>query len=59
MKKQADANRQLRKVRKDLRQEVESLEFNTKLLNIAGMALVVTGVGIALAVVRMRKTAAR
>lgn len=59
VKKQADANRQLRKVRKDLRQEVEALEFNTKLLNIAGMALVVTGVGIALAVVRMRKTAAR
>lgn len=59
VRKQADANRQLRKVRKDLRQEVEALEFNTKLLNIAGMALVVTGVGIALAVVRMRKTAAR
>lgn len=59
VKKQADANRQLRKVRKDLRQEVEALEFNTKLLNIAGMALVVTGVGIALAVIRMRKTAAR
>lgn len=59
VKKQADANRQLRKVRKDLRQEVEDLEFKTKLLNIAGMALVVTGVGIALAVVRLRKTAAR
>ncbi len=59
VRKQADANRQLRKVRKDLRQEVEALEFRTKLLNIAGMALVVTGVGIGLAVVRIRKTAAR
>ena len=59
VKKQADANRQLRKVRKDLRQEVEALEFRTKLLNIAGMAMVVTGVGIGLAVLRIRKTAAR
>lgn len=57
--KQVDANRQLRKVRKELRQEVESIEFKSKVINIVGMPLVVAGTGIGLALARRRRTAAR
>jgi len=58
-KKQADANRQLRKVRGELRQDVASLEFWTKVVNIAAMPLLVTGAGLGLAMARRRRTAAR
>ncbi len=58
-KKQIDANRQLRNVRKGLRQEVESLEFKGKVLNIVGMPAVVACTGVGLAWARRRRTAAR
>lgn len=58
-KKQAEANRALRNVRKELRQEVESLEFWGKVANIAGMPLLVTATGIGIAVARRRRTAAK
>jgi ABC-type uncharacterized transport system involved in gliding motility auxiliary subunit len=58
-KKQVEANRQLRNVRKELRQEVEALEFKSKLLNIVGMPVIVAGTGIGLAIARRRRTAAR
>jgi ABC-type uncharacterized transport system involved in gliding motility auxiliary subunit len=58
-KKQTEANRHLRKVRKDLRQDVESLEFKSKVLNIVGMPVIVACTGIGLALARRRRTAAR
>jgi ABC-type uncharacterized transport system involved in gliding motility auxiliary subunit len=59
LKKQADANKQLRKVKKDLRQEVESIQFQAKVVNIAAMPIVITGLGIGLALYRRQRTAAR
>jgi ABC-type uncharacterized transport system involved in gliding motility auxiliary subunit len=57
--KQAEANKDLKKVRKDLRREVDSLENRIKWYNIAGMPLLVTAAGISLAIVKRKKTAAR
>jgi ABC-type uncharacterized transport system involved in gliding motility auxiliary subunit len=51
--------KELRKTRRNLRQDVDALENRLKWLNIAAMPLVVTVVGITLAVVRRRKMAAR
>ncbi|KAB2667748.1 MAG: hypothetical protein DVB31_07480 [Verrucomicrobia bacterium] len=58
-KKQTEANRNLRKVRKDLRQEVESMENTVKWINIAAMPFLVTITGIGLAVARRQRTAAK
>jgi len=58
-KTQAEANKSLRRVRKELRQEVDSLENWLKVLNIAAMPLVVAGTGIGLAVARRKRTSAR
>ncbi len=58
-KKQVDANGHLRKVRKELRQEVESMEFKSKVINIVGMPIVVACTGVGLALARRRRTAAR
>lgn len=55
----ADANKELRKVRRDLRKDVDSLETRLKWINIAGMPLVVTFVGLGLAMVKRKKTAAK
>jgi ABC-type uncharacterized transport system involved in gliding motility auxiliary subunit len=57
--KQAEANKELKQVRKNLRREVDSLENRLKWLNIAGMPLLVTAAGISLAMVKRKKTAAR
>ena len=57
--KQAEANKELKQVRKDLRREVDSLENRIKWFNIAGMPLLVTVAGISLAIVKRKKTAAR
>jgi len=57
--KQARANKDLRRVRKELRQEEESLENRLKWINIAAMPLAVALAGVALAVVRKKKTVAR
>ena len=55
----ADANKKLKKVRRELAQDIESLELRTKVINIAGMPLLVAAAGIALAVVRKQKTKAK
>lgn len=47
--KEAEAKKQLKEVRKDLRREIDSLENRLKLLNIAGMPALVTAFGIGLA----------
>jgi ABC-type uncharacterized transport system involved in gliding motility auxiliary subunit len=57
--KEADAKRQLRQVRKDLKKDIDSLENRLKWANIAGMPLLVTALGIALAVVRKQRTKAQ
>ena len=57
--KQAKANKDLRKVRKELRQDEETLQNWLKALNIAVMPLLVAAVGIVLALARLRRTAAR
>jgi ABC-type uncharacterized transport system involved in gliding motility auxiliary subunit len=56
---EATINQQLKEVRKNLRLEIDSLQNTFKWIDIAGMPLVVTLVGLALAVVKRRKRAAR
>jgi len=56
---QAETKKELRTTRRNLRQNVDSLENRLKWLNIAAMPVVVSLVGIALAVVRRRRMAAR
>jgi ABC-type uncharacterized transport system involved in gliding motility auxiliary subunit len=58
-KKQADVKKELKEVRKNLRQEIDSLENRLKWVNIAGMPLLVTISGISLALIKKRKTAAK
>ena len=57
--KRAEANKKLKKVRRELAQDIESLELRTKVINIAGMPILVTLLGIGLAVVRKQKTKAQ
>jgi hypothetical protein len=58
-KKQAEVKKELKSVRKDLRQDIDSLENRLKWINIAGMPLLVTVSGLSLAVIKKRKTAAK
>jgi ABC-type uncharacterized transport system involved in gliding motility auxiliary subunit len=58
-KNEAAINQQLKEVRKNLRLEIDSLQNTFKWIVIAGMPLVVTLVGLTLAVVKRRKRAAR
>jgi len=58
-KEEANANRELRQVRKDLRREIDALENMIKALNIAGMPLLMIGVGVAVGIVRKRRTKAQ
>lgn len=57
--KQVDANRNLRRVRKELRQDVDSLKTRVKWLNIALVPVLVTLTGVGLAVARRQRTAAK
>ena len=56
---QANTRKELRKERRNLRLDVESLENRLKWLNIAAMPLLVTATGIGLAVARRKRTSAR
>ena len=58
-KKEAEAKRELKEVRKSLRKEIDSLENRLKWINIAAMPFLVTLSGVALAVVKRKKTAAK
>jgi ABC-type uncharacterized transport system involved in gliding motility auxiliary subunit len=58
-KRAADTRRELKEVRRELRSETEALEFWTKVFNIAVMPLLVALAGIAIAIVRRRRRAAR
>lgn len=56
---EATINRELKQVRKNLREEIDSLQNTVKWIDIAGMPIVVTLVGLTLAFVKRRKRAAR
>ncbi len=58
-KDEVDAGKRLKQVQKDLRREVVSLQTKVKWINILGVPLAVTLSGIALAVVKRRKTSAK
>jgi ABC-type uncharacterized transport system involved in gliding motility auxiliary subunit len=57
--REAEAKKELKEVRKRLRQEIVSLENRVKWLNIAGMPLLVTLSGISLAFLKRKRTAAK
>jgi len=57
--KEANTNKELRRVRKELRREVESLQRRLQIFNIAGMPLLIAVVGVALAMIRRKRRAAR
>ena len=54
-KSMSDVSHQLKEVRKNLRKDTESLEFKTKVINIAAMPLLVTFSGLGLAMARNRR----
>lgn len=58
-KKEADAKRELKEVRKNLRKDIDSLENTLKWANIAGMPLLVAAFGIVLAVVKNKRARAK
>jgi len=58
-KKEGEAKKELKQVRKDLRHDIDSLENRLKWLNIAAMPLAVTLSGILVAVYKRKKTAAQ
>jgi chromosome segregation ATPase len=53
--KEAEAKRDLKEVRKDLRREIDSLENRLKWTNIAGMPALVTAFGIGLALFKRQR----
>lgn len=58
-KKESDAKKELKELRRDLRKEIVSLEERLKWFNIAFVPALVTIAGIALGVARKRRAAAR
>jgi ABC-type uncharacterized transport system involved in gliding motility auxiliary subunit len=56
---EADAAKKLKQVKKDLARDTESLQTRLKWINIAVMPLIVTMVGISLAIVRRQRTKAK
>jgi len=58
-KEEVETGKHLKQVQKDLRREVVSLQTEVKWINILGIPAAVTASGIALAVVKRRKTSAK
>jgi ABC-type uncharacterized transport system involved in gliding motility auxiliary subunit len=56
---EATINKELKQVRKNLREEIDSLQDTVKWIDIAGMPIVVTLIGLTLAIVKRRRRAAR
>jgi len=56
---EATVSQELKQVRKNLRQDIDSLQDTLKWIDVAGMAVIVTLVGLTLALVKRRKRAAR
>ncbi|MCZ7639088.1 MAG: GldG family protein [Verrucomicrobia bacterium] len=57
--REAETNKELKRVRKQLRSDIDSLEKRLKWINIAGMPIVVAFAGVSLALVKRKKTAAK
>lgn len=55
----AEANKQMKEVRKQLTKDTDALEFWTKVVNIGAMPLAVAITGIVLALVKRKRTAAK
>lgn len=58
-KSEAEAAKRLKEVRKNLRKDITSLENNLTWINTAGMAFVVVLVGIVIAIIKRKRTAAK
>ena len=58
-KKQRDTQRELRDLRKNLRQDIDSLENRLKWMNIAGMPFIVVATGLGVFFVRKQRTKAQ
>ncbi|MCS1408709.1 MAG: hypothetical protein M2R45_01885 [Verrucomicrobia subdivision 3 bacterium] len=58
-KQQVDTNKQLKTMRRNLRKDINALETKLKWGNIAGMPLFITSVGILIATIKRKRTAAR
>lgn len=58
-RKEADVKKELKEVRKNLRQDIDSLENRLKWINIAGMPFLVAISGVSLALIKKKKTAAK
>lgn len=58
-KSEAEAAKHLKDVRKNLRKDITSLENNLTWINTAGMAFVVVLVGIVIAIIKRKRTAAK
>lgn len=58
-KKEADAKKNLKQVRKDLRREIDSLENTLKWTNIAGMPVLVSIAGLVIAYIHRQRTKAQ
>jgi ABC-type uncharacterized transport system involved in gliding motility auxiliary subunit len=58
-KKETEAKKELKEVRRNLRREIDSLENRVKWINIAAMPFLVTISGIGLALIKRKKTAAK
>jgi ABC-type uncharacterized transport system involved in gliding motility auxiliary subunit len=58
-KKEGEAKRELKEVRKNLRKDIDSLENTLKWANIAGMPILVAAFGIVLAVVKNKRARAK
>jgi ABC-type uncharacterized transport system involved in gliding motility auxiliary subunit len=56
---EANVSQELKQVRKNLRQEIDSLQNNVKWIDIAGMPVLVTLIGLTLAFVKRSQRAAR
>jgi ABC-type uncharacterized transport system involved in gliding motility auxiliary subunit len=57
--KEVQVKKELKLVRKQLRQDIESLQFKLKIANIAGMPFLVVLAGIGIALLKRKRTAAR
>lgn len=58
-KANVEFSKQLKQLRKDLRRDTDTLQFRTKMVNIFAMPVAVAFAGIALALVKRKKTAAK
>lgn len=58
-KQQAETNKELKNMRRNLRKDIDALESKLKWVNIAGMPFVITLGGILIALIKRKRTAAR